>query len=288
MLKNNEINLRDPFVVPYEGKYYLYGSRGATCWSGTGDVNGFDCYVGTDLENWSEPINIFKYDESFWADRNFWAPECHLYNGYFYLFASFKAEGVCRGTQILKSDSPTGMFVPHSDGVITPKSWECLDGTLYIDKNDIPYMVFCHEWVQVTDGEMVAVELSKDLKCAVGEPFLLFRASEPDWANKDIDVSKVTDGPYLYRLSSGDLIMLWSSFSNNNYVVAIARSSNGDIDGEWTHEKELLFDKDGGHAMIFKTFDNRIMIALHSPNSNLNERPLFIELEEKDNALVIK
>ena len=27
-----EINLRDPFVLNHKGLYYLYGTRGATCW----------------------------------------------------------------------------------------------------------------------------------------------------------------------------------------------------------------------------------------------------------------
>ena len=30
-MKTNEINIRDPFVLVHEGKYYLYGTRGETC-----------------------------------------------------------------------------------------------------------------------------------------------------------------------------------------------------------------------------------------------------------------
>lgn len=30
-MKRTEINIRDPFVLVHEGKYYLYGTRGATC-----------------------------------------------------------------------------------------------------------------------------------------------------------------------------------------------------------------------------------------------------------------
>ena len=46
-MKNNEIVLRDPFVLVENGKYYLYGTRSLTCW---GEADGFDAYVGTDLE----------------------------------------------------------------------------------------------------------------------------------------------------------------------------------------------------------------------------------------------
>ncbi len=56
MKKTSEINIRDPFVLPWDGKYYLYGTRGETCW---GLADGFDVYVGTDLENWEGPIEMF-------------------------------------------------------------------------------------------------------------------------------------------------------------------------------------------------------------------------------------
>ena len=148
-MKLSDINIRDPYVLLHEGKYYLYGTRGATCW---GECDGFDAYVSDDLENWSEPIEIFHNNGSFWATHNYWAPEVHQWKGAFYMFASFKAEGVCRCTCILKADSPLGPFVPHSKGPITPPDWECLDGTFYVDKEGKPYMVFCHEWVQAIDG----------------------------------------------------------------------------------------------------------------------------------------
>ena len=123
-MKCTDINIRDPFVLVHEGRYYMYGTRGATCW---GLATGFDVYVSDDLENWSEPITCFENDGTFWADRNYWAPEVHQWNEAFYMFASFKNENVRRGTATLKSESPLGPFVPHSVGCITPPEWECLD-----------------------------------------------------------------------------------------------------------------------------------------------------------------
>jgi len=58
-MKNGEINIRDPFVLVYDGKYYLYGTRGATCW---GPADGFDVYVGTDLEHWDGPVTPEDWD----------------------------------------------------------------------------------------------------------------------------------------------------------------------------------------------------------------------------------
>ncbi|MEH7097168.1 hypothetical protein [Neobacillus vireti] len=64
--------IRDPYILSYEEKYYLYGTRSATTW---GLADGFDCYVSEDLENWQGPIEIFHNDGDFWADRSYWAPE---------------------------------------------------------------------------------------------------------------------------------------------------------------------------------------------------------------------
>lgn len=48
-MKLCDIHLRDPFILPDNGVYYLYGTRGATCW---GAADGFDVYTSTDLKQW--------------------------------------------------------------------------------------------------------------------------------------------------------------------------------------------------------------------------------------------
>jgi len=128
----------------------------------------------------------------------------HKYKGAYYLFASFNSETRHRGIQILKSDSPMGPFVPISDGPVTPAEWECLDGTLYVE-DGVPYIVFCHEWVQCKDGEMCALRLTDDLSDSVGEPMLLFKASSFKRVRTVKDRGEgedgwyVTDGPFMYK-----------------------------------------------------------------------------------------
>ena len=137
----SEINIRDPFILLYKDKYYMYGSR-------VGVQKGFDVYISDDLINWSDAVSVFENYDEFWGDDQFWAPEVYLYNGTFYMFASFKDNKNHRGTAILKSKTPDGKFTEHSKGAVTPKDWSCLDGTLYVEDN-VPYMFFCHEWTQV-------------------------------------------------------------------------------------------------------------------------------------------
>ena len=280
-MKTNEIHVRDPFVLPWEGKYYLYGTRGPTCW---GLADGFDVYVGKDLENWEGPIEIFHNDGSFWADREYWAPEVHVIDGAFYMFASFHSPNRRRGTQILRAEKPTGPFVPISDGPVTPADWECLDGTFFQSKDGDPYLVFCHEWLQVHDGEVCAMKLTPDLKAAAGEPRVLFRASQAPWVvpsvDKDGNKNYVTDGPWLHRCPDGRLMMLWSSHGKEGYAQAAAYSDNGDITGNWTPAAEPIFGRDGGHGMIFRDFEGVQHLVLHAPNENPYERPVFLPFEE--------
>ena len=279
-MKMHEIHIRDPYILPDKDKYYMYGSRGKECW---GKCTGLDVYVSDDLVEWSEPIEVFTKTDDFWSDMHYWAPEVHVYHNSYYMFVSLKSNSCCRGVQILKANSPLGPYLVHSDGPVTPDNWECLDGTLYINKGK-PYMVFCHEWQQVKDGEMCAIPLSDDLKECIGEPVLLFKASQPLWADTDKE-DYVTDGPFLYKTAEGRLLMIWSSFSNGEYCEAIAYSENGDLLGEWKHEEQLLFDRDGGHGMIFRTRENQIKLVLHRPNNPSDERPCLLDLCEKDGFL---
>jgi arabinan endo-1,5-alpha-L-arabinosidase len=288
MLAKDDIRIRDPYILKDEDFtcYFLYGTTDQNVWEGQGV--GFDAYKSSDLGNWEGPFPVFLPTEDFWADHHFWAPEVYLYENQYYMFASFKAEGNCRGTQILVSESPLGPFSPLSEHPITPRDWECLDGTLFIDDENEPWIIFCREWLQVHDGEMWAQRLSKDFKTVMGEPLLLFKASEADWTvpvrgEKDY----ITDGPCLYRTQNGELQMLWSSRSKHGYAVGIARSATGTILGPWIQDAEPLIDEDGGHAMLFQTFSGELKLALHSPNKSPNERPVFLSVVEQNNNLVV-
>ena len=257
----------------------MYGTRATNTWERVPvKTQGFDVYVSEDLENWSDPKPIFEYFDGFWGETQFWAPEVHKYNGKFYMLASFTADGYHRGTAIFECDTPDGLFKEHSNKAITPKDWECLDGTLYVE-NGTPYVVFCHEWTQIKNGTICALELTKDLKQAVGEPILLWSAGDAPWAD-DIrgNGSYVTDGPFLIKKESGELICIWSSFSNGEYVEAVSRSSNGSIKGKWTIDSKLIYEKDGGHGMIFTDLKGKNCFTYHYPNQTPNERPFFADI----------
>lgn len=275
--------LRDPFILVEDGVYYAYGTGWKCFINKSGKLDG--TWKKTDIEV------TMAHPET--DGGSHWAPEVHKYNGAYYMFTTYyNSETKHRGCIILKSASPEGPFNEITDGFITPAGWDSIDGTFYVDPDGQPWMVFVHEWTSMPGGigSFAAAKLSDDLTHFISEPIELFKANEPAWA-----ASGVTDGCFMYTTANGELLMLWSNFDAFGYCTAIARSSNGRLDGEWTHEKGLLYSKlitngyDGGHGMIFKDTDGQMYVSIHSPNTGtdeVKEHPVFIAVEEKDGRLV--
>ena len=155
-------------------------------------------------------------------------------------------------------------------------------------------MVYCHEWVQIRDGGMNLVELKPDLSERNGEITRLFHASSAPWSTgSDPEHPErstyVTDGCFLYQTKNKNLLMIWSSFMNGEYAIGIAKSSTGKITGPWIQQSEPLFDKNGGHGMIFRSFDGKLYITFHQPNSPAGlERAKLFELEDTGETLRLK
>ena len=120
-MKREEIRIRDPFILSYEGKYYLYGT-GIPGSDENGETRQFWCYMSRNLEDWSEPMLCFDAPGDFLGKKDFWAPEVHRYQGKFYMLASFCAEGKMRATQALVADRPEGPFEVCGKP-LTPSDW---------------------------------------------------------------------------------------------------------------------------------------------------------------------
>ena len=140
-------------------------------------------------------------------------------------------------------------------------------------------MVFCHEWLQVRDGTVCAVELTPDLSAPAGEPFQLWSAAAAPWVKAIRDEDEfVTDGPFLLNLN-GKLASIWSSFDKDGYVEALATSEGG-IRGPWSVDHPtMLSGHDGGHGMLFTDFDGQQRFVCHQPNQSPKERPALYRFE---------
>jgi GH43 family beta-xylosidase len=304
-IKRADLFVRDPFILTDKRTktYYLYASAKDTSIMPNGS-NGVVVYTSKDLNNWKNPKPVFEIDNNSWASprHGAWAPEVHFYKGKYYLFVTLsnpdkplpndKGRNMpMRGTAILVSDTPDGIFKPLKNEPHTPAYWMALDGTFFIE-NGQPYMVYCHEWVQIETGTFERVKLSKNLENREGVSKTMFKVTDAAWV-KSITAKPynatgfVSDGAWFYRTKTGKLLMLWSSFSSLGYTVGIVQSSNGKLTGQWIQQKEVLYCNNGGHAMLFKTFDGRLMMTLHQPNSGTIRARIF-EIEDLGHTLKIK
>lgn len=273
--------LRDPCVLRTESRYFMFGTGWKCYYSSTQDLGGY----------WLKLSNVVEVPEDSAGDH--WAPEVYEYGDAYYMFTTYKSKTTGhRGCAIFRADRPQGPYTLHSDGHVTPKDWDAIDGSLYVDKDGQPWMVFVHEWTSTDDGvgRMACAKLSDDLTAFISEPVELFRADDAPWAAWDI-----TDGCWVYRCQDDSLIMLWSNWDSAGYCVGMAKSPSGEVTGPWyqqeerLYSKELVGDYDGGHGMIFQDYDGNLWLALHSPNdvaAGRSETPLFIPIREENNTLV--
>ena len=259
-----DLCIRDPFVFPHNGGYIV---------TGTFKKNGFGAYFSKDLEMFEGPFTLVENQDANLNPDKFWAPEIHYYCGKYYLIGTVLPLNGKRYSMIYVSDDPLKAYEPLAR--CTPEGWQCLDATLFVEE-DQPYVVFCREWLEVTDGEMYAVKLSDDLSKIVEEPRFLFRASEAKWCKRGNRY--ITDGPFLFH-DNGTLKMLWSSFSETGYAIATAYSDNGRIDGNWIQQERPVFAENGGHGMIFEKEGNKYL-TIHKPNSPSGaERMIIIPID---------
>lgn len=69
--------------------------------------------------------------------------------------------------------------------------------------------------------------------------------------------------------------MIWASWIHNIYTQGVAYSKSGTLDGPWVQENEPITPPNFGHGMLFKTFDGKLLMALHSHNK-VDERTIRI------------
>ena len=105
-------DLGDPFVMRYNGKYYLYTT-----------ATGVNCWSSDDLVKW-------KSEGTVCTDKNLtkyaYAPEVYYYNGVFYMYTSPSG----KGHYVLTADSPTGPFT-----VATNNLGMSIDGSVFRDND---------------------------------------------------------------------------------------------------------------------------------------------------------
>lgn len=293
----DSIVLSDPCILPDRATmtYYMTGTGGKL-------------WKSKDLRYWDGPYTVAETDPASWMgpEPMIWAAELHPYKGKYYYFATFTNPdvkiGSFRGNEIerrachvLVSDKAEGPYRPMEDKTYLPAEKPTLDGTLWVDTDGKPYMVYCYEWLQTWDGTIEKIELKPDLSGSMGEGQLLFRASDSPWSREVIDgdtvASKVTDGPYLFRTQTGRLGMIWTSWIYDVYTQGVAYSESGTLDGPWVQEEQPITPPNFGHGMLFRTFDGQLLMSIHSHkdiNSHFHRVPHLFKVDDSGDKIVVE
>ena len=292
-----DIRARDPFILAHKGTYYLYVQMANR--AGRERARGVEVYRSKDLSAWDGPSAVFELPPDFWAREALSAPEVHFHRGKFYLCATFSSNDSLgeragrkierRGTQILWAKSPMGPFHPFANRAHTPADWASTDGTLWVE-DGTPYLVFCRDWTQIEDGTVELLRLQRDLSGPAGNPKMLFHATDGPWVQKlEMDEGRLSgfaaEGPFLHRTSKGRLFMIWSSFGTDQRAIGVAESQWGSVEGPWIQRPDPLFRGDGGHGMLFRTFEGRLKLAVHRPNRVPLERARIFDVDDAGESL---
>ncbi len=292
-----DIRLSDPSILADNktSTYYMTGTGGLL-------------WKSQDLAKWTGPYRVTQTDPNSWMGPRpmIWAAELHEYQGKYYYFATFTNRSVIletvkgnvihrRACHVLVSDRPDGPYVPMKDPTYLPADKPTLDGTFWVDRDDKPYMIYCHEWLQNWNGTMEKIALKPDLSGTTGPRQILFFASDSPWSKErnqwgNIVPNKVTDGPYLFRTQTGQLGMIWTSWAFGDYTQGVAYSQSGTLAGPWVQEKDPITPPNYGHGMLFHTFEGKLLMSVHS-HQNVNGRtvriPHLFEVDDTGDKIVV-
>lgn len=292
----DSIRLSDPFILADKktAHYYMTGTGGML-------------WKSKDLKKWTGPLRVAQTDQESWMGKSpmIWAAELHEYHNKYFYFATFTNKDIKidtvkgnvidrRACHILVSDRPEGPFLPMGDSVFLEANKPTLDANFWIE-NDKPFMIYCHEWLQNLNGTVEKIELKNDLSGTVGEGKVLFRASDSPWSREKDDKgndrpNKVTDGPFVFRTQTGKLGMLWTSWVYDIYTQGVAYSESGRLDGPWLQDKYPVTPPNFGHGMLFRTFEGKLLMVLHSHktvNGRTLRSPHLFEVDDSGNKIII-
>lgn len=244
----------DPYVLKYNGTYYLYG---------TGGNDGIRVYTSDNLATWSKACGATDgyalHKDNVWGDFWFWAPEVYRINNKFYMFYSAQ-ERIC----VAESDSPLGPFV-QTEANKRPLHADIqeIDSHLFRDDDGKMYLYF----VRFTDGnEIWVAELNEDLHSIKENTLAHCIGVTQNWEKSE---GKVNEGPFVLKHKG----LYYLTFSANdyrspNYGVGYAISENPY--GPWTKYagNPILTGNDViqgvGHHSFVQVTDSSQYIVYHS------------------------
>lgn len=265
--KNPMLSGADPFILFYEGTYYLYSTTennkqlvGANDFStDTPEGDGIYVYVSKDLKNWTKHGYALKRGDSM-GEKWFWAPEVLAYEGKFYMVYASEEH-----IAIACADHPLGPFKQEN------KCWlrqgMAIDGSLFVDDDGSIYLYYVR-----LDGQnrIYVAKMKSDLSGIEEEYESCLICAEEKWETLDC---LIAEGPFVLKHNG----LYYLTYSCNHtrcidYAVGYA-VSNSPIGPFKKSDSNPILKRSGhlkgvGHHSFFTAEDNTLFCAYHCHNVN--------------------
>ena len=213
----------DPYVLNVNNRFFLYSA------SETDGI--FVVRESEDLIHWSGQKEIFHAGPDDWSRDCYWAPECHVINGKYYLFYSanqnIPSEHETFRISVAVSDTPDGEFVLLNNRPLFDPGYPVIDGSIFLEDGHIwlYYSRCCdqHPVNGIEESWIYTVELKQDLSGILGEPQLLLQPCE-GWESRSLHTGRRwSEGPFLLKEDSHCyLIYSCNYFMEREYAMGYA------------------------------------------------------------------
>ena len=265
--KENQLLLADPFILEYDGWYYIYGTHAA---------DGIVVYRSKDLKTWSDRCGNAKnklalHKDDVWGDRMYWAPEVYKVGKKFIMTYSCQ-EHICYA----ESDSPMGPFVQREHKPYLPQE-KGIDSSIFIDDDGKAYMF----WVRFTNGNAIWVaEMTNDLRQVKLETARhLLDAKDGTWEHQ---MGRVVEGPMVIKMG-GKYYLTYSGndFRSQDYAVgyAVAEKPMGPYkryEGNPILHRHMGYYGTGHHALFKKGKGYYMVYHAHNSGKQVQTRQTLI------------
>ncbi|MBQ8302235.1 MAG: glycoside hydrolase family 43 protein [Clostridia bacterium] len=249
----------DPFVLNYNGKYYLYA---------TNTDDGFRVYVSENMAEWRDMGYCLKKGDVI-GERWFWAPEVMEKDGKFYMVYTSEEH-----LAIATADNPLGPFVQ------TEKKWlseeKAIDGHFFADDDGSVYLYY----VRFDGGNVIYMsKMNEEISCLdEGNERFLLRADE-EWEIKDCEVA---EGPFVLK-HNGKYYLTYSANHTRSEDYAIGYAVSDSPFGPFRKYKgnpilHKTEDVNGtGHHSFVRSLDGEELICVyHRHQSKRDFQPRMV------------
>jgi GH43 family beta-xylosidase len=282
-------DIADPYVLYYQGTYYLYGTT--TNWSNTS--NGIKVYTSKDLVNWTEHEQLALNKADSWGNDRFWAPEVREKDGTFYMYYAVEER-----LAVATSQSPLGPFVQEVKQPMHPDIGE-IDAHVFTDDNGKRYMYF----VRFNNGnEIWAAELNDDMKTIKEDTLKFVIKPTQEWElSQKRPVASINEGPFVIK-HNGTYYLTYSGnhFESPDYGVGYATAptpmgpwtkyaynpimkSNSVVPGAGHHS--LIYSPDGSE--LFMVYHTHYNVSTTEPRKLAIDRVHFVPQESGPDAMEV-